>query len=226
MERAVFRFDLDLKDALGNRLVPDAFVVQEDRNLVMSPSKVLDLQEVGDAREILEAASEGLPYPLGRYRVWRSREDGPEWIYQAVVHDLSLSPTCRPGDVRRSLVGILGDALARGARVVATEPLGLWRRSGLGVQEMADVFDEAVFEVIRDLDRSLRLVMVLERMEQLDEVSRFLRSGLLRRASRSFHTVTDDAALVEVRHGGQRLNVRFVPGSLSGYIVSLGGTML
>ncbi len=225
MERATFRFDLDLREALGTRLLPEALILQEDRNLVMSPSRVLDLEEVVEAGEVLDAAG-GLPLPLGRFRVWRSRDEGPRWIYQAVVHDLSLSPSCRPGDVRRSLVGILADVTRRGLGVVATEPLGMFRSSGLTVQEMADVFDEAVFEVITRLDRPLRVVLLLDRLEQLDEVSRFLRSGLLRRASRSFHTVSDEAALVEVRHGGQRLHVRFVPGSLSGYMVTLGGTIL
>jgi len=226
VERATLRLDLDLKDALETRLVPDALILQEDRNLVMSPSSVLDLEEVRDSEEALETAATELPMALGRYRVWRSPDEGPRWIYQAVVHDLSLSPSCRPGDVRRSLVSILTDALRRGSRVVATEPLGLWKMSGLEVQEMADVFDEVIFEVITNLDRPLRVVMLLEHMEHLGEVSRFLRSGLLRRASRSFHTVSDDAAMVEVRHAGQRLNVRFVPGSLSGYMVTLGGAVV
>ena len=222
----MLRLDLDLKDALESRLSPDALVYQEDRNLVMSPSTVLDLEEVRDPGGVMDSAGELLPLPLGRCRLWRARGGRREWIYQAVVHDLSQSPSCRPGDVRRCLVSVLEDAPRRGVKVVATEPLGLWRRSGLQVQEMADVFDEAIFEVVNGLTGPLRLVMLLDRMEQLDEVSRFLRSGLLRRASRSFHTVSDETAMVEVRHGGRRLNVRFVPGSLSGYIVTPGGTIL
>ena len=46
------RFDLDMVEALGRRLQPDATVVQEDRNLVMAPGGVLDL----DSEDGLDAA--------------------------------------------------------------------------------------------------------------------------------------------------------------------------
>jgi len=36
------RFDLDVRESLQHRLRPDAIVLQQDRNLVMSPTGVLD----------------------------------------------------------------------------------------------------------------------------------------------------------------------------------------
>ena len=69
----------------------------------------------------------------------------------------------------------------------------------------------------------LRVTLLLEDMNSLEEISHILRSRLLRKASRSFRTVDGDAALVEVRQRGFRLHCRFVPGSLSGYAVTCVG---
>ncbi len=44
------RFDLDLSEALGRRLRPDAMIVQEDRNLVMGGVGILDLDLKDDPR--------------------------------------------------------------------------------------------------------------------------------------------------------------------------------
>ena len=43
------RFDLDLVEALGRRLQPDAMIVQEDRNLVMAGAGLsrIDVQPAG-----------------------------------------------------------------------------------------------------------------------------------------------------------------------------------
>ena len=61
----------------------------------------------------------------------------------------------------------------------------------------AEAFDEAVFEVAGALKAPLRLTLLLEDVEVVEQTSRLLRSSLLRRARRSFHTVAGDAAVVE-----------------------------
>ena len=217
------RFDLDMVEALGRRLQPDAMIVQEDRNLVMAGGGMLDL----DSNDGLDAAylaiAEHRPLPLGRYLLLRSRGDGAYWTYQAVVHDLETKPTCRGGNVRRSLTSILKDSVKRGMTSVTVEPLGVWRSRGLTLEEMVEAFEASVLEVSVNLGSPLRVTLLLEDMDALEEVSHLLRSRLLRKASRSFRTVDGDAALVEVRQRGFRLHCRFVPGSLSGYAITCVG---
>jgi hypothetical protein len=216
---ATVRFDLDLEESLGKRLIPEALVVQEDRNLIMGPPGVLDL----DARDQLGSAylaiSRHRPLPLGRYLLLRSNARRPYWIYQAVVHDFEARPSCRPGDVRRALVAVLEDAVKRGFGSLAIQPLGLWRNAGLSLEEMVDAFDASILEMSAVLGRPLHLTLLLADLAQLEEISHLLRSRVLRKARRSFRTVSGDAAVVEVRNEHVRLHYRFVPGSLSGYMV-------
>jgi hypothetical protein len=214
------RFDLDMSEALGRRLQPDAKIVQEDRNLVMAGQTILDLDREDDLDAAYLAIAEHRPLPLGRYLLLRCRGDEAEWTYQAVVHDLESKPTCRAGNVRRSLTAILNDSFKRGMVSVSVEPLGVWRGRGLTTEEMVEAFEAAVLEFCVHLEGSFRVTLLLGDMEALEEVSHLLRSRLLRKASRSFRTVDGEAALVEVRRGGSRLHCRFVPGSLSGYSVT------
>ena len=217
------RFDLDVIEALGRRLQPDAMIVQEDRNLVMAGAGTLDLDSHGG----LDADNLGIedhrPLPLGRYLLLRSRDGEVYWTYQAVVHDLESDPTCRGGNVRRSLTAILKDSVRRGMTSVTVEPLGMWRGRGLTVEEMVEAFEASLFEVGVNLGSPLRVTLLLKDIDALEEVSHLLRSRLLGRASRSFRTVDGDAALVEVRQRGFRLHCRFVPGSLSGYAITCVG---
>ncbi len=213
------RLDLDLGEALGRRLHPDAAIVQEDRNLVMAGAGVLDLDREDDLDAAYLAIAEHRPLPLGRYLLRRRGEPTP-WTYQAVVHDLEVRPSCRAGNVRRSLTAILGDAVRRGMTSLSAEPLGVWRGRGLALDEMVGAFEAAILEVSIDLGTPLRLTLLLDDMAAVEEVSHLLRSRLLRKASRSFRTVDNESALVEVRQRGLRLHCRFVPGSLSGYSVT------
>jgi hypothetical protein len=199
---------------------PDALIVQEDRNLVMSGQAIIDLDAHDDLDSVYLALLEHRPAPLGHFVVLRQRPGTRYWSYKAVVHDLELDPTCRPGDVRRSLVGIFGDAARRGLRIVAAEPLGAWRGRGLGMSDVVEAFDSAILESSQVLDVPLRLILLLDDMDQLEEVSHLLRSRVLARASRSFRTVSGDAAVVEVRNQHHRFHFRFVPGTLSGYLVT------
>lgn len=214
------RFDLDLSEALGRRLRPDAVVVQEDRNLVMGGLGILDLDLEDDLDAAYKAIADHRPLPLGRYLLMRNRAGEAAWIYQAVVHDLEERPSSRAGNVRRSLTAILADATKRGISSLSVEPLGVWRSRGLTVEEMVQAFEATILEVSLDLQTPLRLTLLLDDLEIVEEVSHLLRSRLLRKASRSFRTVDDEAALVEVRQRGARLHCRFVPGSLSGYAVT------
>ncbi len=214
------RLDLDLNEALGRRLHPDATVVQEDRNLVMAGPGILDLDRDDGLDAAYVAIAEHRPIPVGRYLLLRSRTDDAYWSYQAVVHDLEAKPTCRAGNVRRALSSILKDAVRRGMSSLTVEPLGVWRGRGLEVEEMVEAFESAVLEASIELASPLRLTLLLQDIETLEEVSHLLRSRLLRKASRSFRTVDGEAALVEVRQRGFRLHCRFVPGSLSGYAVT------
>jgi len=214
------RFDLDLSEALGRRLRPDAMVIQEDRNLMMGGVGILDLDNHNGLDAAYQAIAEQRPLPLGRYLLMRSRGDEAYWTYQAVVHDLEEKPSARPGNVRRSLTAILNDALKRGMTFLTVQPLGIWRSRGLTVEEMVEAFEATILEVSLDLSSPMRLTLLLDDLDALEEVSHLLRSRLLRKASRSFRTVDNDSALVEVRQRGARLHCRFVPGSLSGYAVT------
>jgi len=206
---------------VGRRFSPDALIIQEDRNLVMGAASLLE-EERNPAT--VRAAAEGFePVRLGSFVLVGPRSEPPTWMYRAVVHDLDLNSSCRPGHVRRCLVSILGDAGPRGIRSLGSAPLGLWRRSGLELEEVADSFNEAIFEMVGRLATPLRLTVLLEDMETLEESSRLFRSSLLRRASRSFHTVASDVAVVEAQSRGQRFQFRFVPGALSGYLVTRPG---
>ena len=215
-----FRFDLDLRDSLGRRTRPNAVVVQEDRNLVMGPQAVLDLDAEDDLAAAYLAVRDHRPLPLGGYLVLRGREPAPPWTYQAVVHDFELTPSCRPGDVRRSLCGVVRDAQGRGLGFAAAEPLGRWLGQGLSIEEMTEAFHDTILELSSELDEPFRLMLLLEDLDQVEQVSHVLRSRLLRRASRSFRTVDGDAAVVEVRDGLAKYHFRFVPGTLSGYMVT------
>jgi hypothetical protein len=214
------RLDLDVNEALGRRLHPDAMIVQEDRNLVMAGAGILDLDHGDGLDKAYLAIAEHRPLPLGRYLLLRSRGDEAYWTYQAVVHDLECKPTCRAGNVRRSLTAILKDSVKRGMKSVSVEPLGLWRNRGLTEIEMVEAFEAAIFELSVDLAGPLRVTLLLDRMEVLEGLSHLLRSRLLSKGARSFRTVDGEAALVEVRQRGIRLHCRFVPGTLSGYVVT------
>ena len=214
------RFDLDLNEALGRRLHPDAMIVQEDRNLVMASQAILDLDQHNGLDAAYLAIAEHRPIPLGRYLLLRNRGDEAYWTYQAVVHDLEARPSCRAGNVRRALTAVLKDSIKRGMTSLTVEPLGVWKSRGLEIDEMVEAFESAVLEVSVGLGSPLRLTLLLDKMETVEEVSHLLRSRLLRKASRSFRTVDGEAALVEVKQRGFRLHCRFVPGSLSGYAVT------
>jgi len=196
-------------------------IIQEDRHLIMGAPRLLE--EERNRAEALDAAGRFEDQLLGSFVLVGPRKEAPGWIYRAVVHDLERAPSCRPGDVRRSLTSIMEDAGERGIASLGCEPLGLWRRSGLTLEEMAGAFDEAVFEVAGALKAPLRLTLLLEDVEVVEQTSRLLRSSLLRRARRSFHTVAGDAAVVEARSRGQRFQCRFVPGALSGYVLTRSG---
>lgn len=221
MDRSIWlRLDLDLRESLDRRLQPDALIVQEDRNLVMAPPGVLDLDRDDDLVSAYLAIARHRPLPLGRYLLLRSGGGITRWTYQAVVHDFTSRPSSRPGDVRRSLIAVLADAPRRGIQHIATEPLGLWGSRGLTLEDMLGAIDLAILEASLSIDSPLHLTLMLDELEQLEEASHLLRARLLRRASRSFRTVAGDAAVVEVRRGGARLHFRFVPGSMSGYLVT------
>ena len=195
-------------------------IVQEDRNLVMSGAAFVDLDCAVDLDSAFKAIAAHRPLPLGRYLL-RGPRTGQRYLqYQAVVHDLELMPTSRPGDVSRSLTAVLEDAARRGLCSVASEPLGVWEGSGLGFPAMVEAFDAAIMDVSLRVQTPQRLTLLLDNLEQLEEVSHLFRSALLRRASRSFRTVSGDAAVVEVRRAEKRFHCRFVPGSLSGYLVT------
>jgi hypothetical protein len=66
---------------------------------------------------------------------------------------------------------------------------------------------------------SLKLTLLMGKMDEVEETSNLLRSCRWRRARRSFRTVDGDAAVVEVREGEARYHFHFVPGTLSGYLV-------
>jgi hypothetical protein len=214
------RLELDLNDAMGRRLLPEALIVQEDRNLVMTGAGILDLDAAVGIDAAYLAIAQHRPLPLGRYLLLRNRADEEHWTYQAVVHDLEATPSCRAGNVRRSLTAILNDATKRGMSSLAVEPLGIWRRKGLKMEEMVEAFEATILEVSENLATTTRLTLLLEDMETLEEASNLLRSRILAKASRSFRTVDGEAALVEVRRRKAKLHCRFVPGSLSGYSVT------
>ena len=195
-------------------------IVQEDRNLVMAGAGMLDLDSGDGLDAAYLAIADHRPLPLGRYLLLRSRGDEAYWTYQAVVHDLEAKPTCRTGNVRRSLTAILKDGVKRGMTSLTVEPLGVWRNRGLTTEEMVEAFETAILELSAEIANPLRVTLLLDDMDALEEVSHLLRSHLLRKASRSFRTVDGDAALVEVRQRGVRLHCRFVPGSLSGYSIT------
>jgi hypothetical protein len=195
-------------------------IVQEDRNLVMAGAGMLDLDSGDGLDAAYLAIADHRPLPLGRYLLLRSRGDEAYWTYQAVVHDLEAKPTCRTGNVRRSLTAILKDGVKRGMTSLTVEPLGVWRNRGLTTEEMVEAFETAILELSAEIANPLRVTLLLDNMDSLEEVSHLLRSHLLRKASRSFRTVDGDAALVEVRRRGVRLHCRFVPGSLSGYSIT------
>ncbi len=201
-------------------MCPDAKIVQEDRNLVMAGQTMLDLDRHNGLDAAYLAIAEHRPLPLGRYLLMRNRGEDAFWTYQAVVHDLEEKPSCRAGNVRRSLTAILKDGVKRGMTSVSVEPLGVWRSRGLKIEEMVDAFEAAVLEVSVGLEAPLRLTLLLSDLELVEEVSHLLRSRLLRKAKRSFRTVDGESALVEVKQRGFRLHCRFVPGSLSGYSVT------
>jgi len=217
---STLRFDLDLRESLRQRLRPDALVLQEDRNLVMGPPGLLDPHVEADVDEALRAAAAQRPVPLGRFVVSRPANGPAPLAYGAVVHDFDSRPTCRPGDVRRSLTAIFADADRRGLSNLAIEPIGVWNRHGLTMDGMVEAVDRSLLEASVILRGNLRIVLILDRIDQLEEVSHLLRSKVLRRASRSFRTVDGDAAVVEVRWEKYRLHVRFVPGTMSGYMVT------
>lgn len=215
-----FRIDLDLRKSLGRRSHPDAIVVQEDRNLVMAPPGILDLDTNHDLDEAYAAARDQRPLPLGHFLVLRERSGDMPWTYQAVVHDLEFDPSCRPGDVRRALGGVVRDAEVRGFCHLAMEPLGRWMSRGLTFEEMVEAIDVTILEICSDLESSFRLTLMLDGLDELEEASHLLRSKVLRRSSRSFRTVGDDTAMVEVVEGDTRYHVKYVPGTLGGYLVN------
>jgi hypothetical protein len=215
-----FRVDLDLRESLNRRLHPAAVVFQEDRNLIMGDQAVIDLDSEDDIDAAYMSLRDHRPLPLGKYLLLRGGDDESPWIYQAVVHDFELEPSCRPGDVRRSLSAILVDADKRGFRDLAAEPLGIFRGRGLTVDEVVEAFDTAILESSAVLDVPLRLTLLLEDMAQLEEVSHLLRSRVLSRAHRRLRSADGNAAIVEVNNHDHNFRVRFVPGTLSGYLLT------
>ncbi len=195
-------------------------MVQEDRNLVMSSSPILDLDEADRLDAAYLALAAFRPVPLGRYLVLRPCERRPYWLYQAVVHDLDQRPSARPGDVRRALLAVVEDALRRGLRWLALEPLGLFGGGGLTLAGVVQTIDEVVRYLTAGLDGSLRLTLLLQDLDQVEEVSCLLRARVIQSASRSLRNVNEGSAVVESTQGGVRLQFRFVPGSPSGYLVS------
>jgi hypothetical protein len=222
-QRWWFRFDLDLRSSLGRRTHPDAVVLQEDRNLVMGPQVILDPESDDDVDAAYLAVREFRPAQLGGYLVLRGREPGQPWTYQAVVHDFEQQPSSRPGDVRRSLCGVVRDAEERELGFLATEQLGRWQGRGLSLSEMVEAFHDSILELSGELASPFRLMLMMDEFEEVEEASHLLRSRLLRRASRSFRTVDGEAAVVEVRNGSTRFHFRYVPGTLSGYMVTRAG---
>ncbi len=214
------RLDLDVVESLGKRFQPDAIVVQEDRRLKLGTNYIPNLDPENDHDAAYLAISAQRPLPLGRYLLLRPQHGDHHWIYQAVVHDLVKRPSCRAGDVRRSLTAILADAERRGLRAIASDPLGAYQERGLTWEEVVEAFDATIYEACLELTSSLRMTLLLPHIDDLEEVSHLLRSRVLRRARRSFRTVDGDAAVVEVLQDGVRLHFRFVPGSLSGYIIT------
>ena len=97
-------------------------IVQEDRNLVMAGAGILDLDRGHGLDAAYLAIAEHRPLPLGRYLLLRSRGDEAYWTYQAVVHDLECKPTCRAGNVRRSLTAILKD----GVKGIKKKSIAAW----------------------------------------------------------------------------------------------------
>lgn len=218
---ATIRFDLGLRESLGAGLRAQALVVQDDRNLRIGGFDSDELDGSDELNAACSAIAAQIPLPLGRYLLCRrSTESAPELEYRAVVHDLEASPTCRPGNVRRSLVAIVEDAVKRDVSSLASDPLGSFKNRGLTLEELVGAFDEAIVELSVALRLPFRLTLLLDKLSQVEEASHMLRSRVLRRASRSFRTVAGDAAVVEVRRRGARLHFRFVPGSLSGYMVT------
>jgi hypothetical protein len=93
------------------------------------------------------------------------------------------------------------------------------------VAEVVHAFDSAILESSNLLRVPFRLTLLLDDLAELEEVSHLLRSRVLSRASRSFRTVSGDAAVVEVRNQGEKYHFRFVPGTLSGYLVTRVGSV-
>jgi len=214
------RFDLDLRNSLGRRAHPDALVIQEDRNLMIAGQAVLDLDMEDELDATYAAGINQRPLPLGSHLVLRGRDPDVPWTYRAIVHDLELSPSCRPGDVRRSLCAVVRDAVDRGLRSVAVEPLGRWQTRGLSLDEMSSTFDAAIIELSVTVESPIHLILFFEELDEIEEASHLLRAKLLSRSSRSFRTADGDAAVAEVREGNEKFYVRFVPGTLSGYLVN------
>ena len=195
-------------------------VVQEDRNLVMAGASSLDLDRDDGLEAAYLAIADHRPVPLGSYLLRRGRGENSCWTYQAVVHDFEGRPTCRAGNVRRSLTAILRDGVKRGMTSLTVEPLGVWHTRGLTHEEMVEAFEAAILELSVDIASPLRVTLLLDDMEDLEEVSHLFRSHLLRKAMRRFRTVDGGAALIEVQQRGLRLHFRYVPGSLSGYSIT------
>jgi hypothetical protein len=186
----------------------------------MAGATLLDLDSDDGLDAAYLAIADHRPLPLGRYLLRRGSGEKPYWTYQAVVHDLEATPSCRGGNVRRSLTAILKDGVKRGMTFLTVEPLGVWHSRGLTLEEMVEAFEASILELSVAIASSLRVTLLLDGMDDLEEVSHLLRSRLLRKARRSFRTVDGEAALVEVQKQGFRLHFRFVPGSLSGYSVT------
>jgi len=186
----------------------------------MAGATLLDLDSDDGLDAAYLAIADHRPLPLGRYLLRRGSGEKPYWTYQAVVHDLEAKPSCRAGNVRRSLTAILKDGVKREMTSLSVEPLGVWRSRGLTLDEMVEAFEASILELSVAIASPLRVTLLLDGMDDLEEVSHLLRSRLLRKARRSFRTVDGEAALVEVQKQGFRLHFRFVPGSLSGYSVT------
>lgn len=189
----------------------------------MGPQVVLDLESGDELDAAYRAGRDFRPLALGGYLVLRARENGEPWTYQAIVHDFEQEPSSRPGDVRRSLCAVIRDAQQRGLGFLASEPLGRWHGRGLSVEEMTQAFHDAILELSPQLSAPFRLMLMLDEFDQVEQVSHLLRSRLLRHASRSFRTVDGETAVVEVRDGSERYHFRFVPGTLSGYMMTRAG---
>ncbi len=97
----------------------DARVIEEDTHLVLSAGNQLP-EAAEPAIRVMTAALYAEPCALGAVVV----RPGAPRLLLAVVHDLDLSPSCRPQAVREALARALERSRALGVRALAVPLLG------------------------------------------------------------------------------------------------------